>query len=165
MSCRLGADIGGTFTDVVLADEAAGAFRIGKVLTTSDAPDQGVIAGACKVLEEAAVDPGAVGTVIHGTTLFANALIERRGARTALITTKGFRDAIEIGREHRYDMYDLYIEKPKPLAPRHLRFEVDERILADGSVVEPLEDSAAQTCASKLPPQPKRCATVPPSDR
>jgi N-methylhydantoinase A len=150
MSCRLGADIGGTFTDVVLVDDAGGTFRIGKVLTTSDAPEEGVIEGACKVLKEAAVDPSAVATVIHGTTLFANALIERRGARTALITTKGFRDAIEIGREHRYDMYDLYIEKPKPLAPRHLRFEVDERILADGSVVKPLEDADVQRVVDKL---------------
>ena len=80
-----------------------------------------------------------VAHVVHGTTLFTNALIERKGARTALITTRGFRDAIEIGREHRYDMYDLFMERPTPLAPRHLRFELYERVLADGSVQEPLD--------------------------
>jgi N-methylhydantoinase A len=150
MSYRLGADIGGTFTDLVLVDDAGGMFRVGKVLTTSDAPDEGVIEGTRKVLEEAEVDASAVATVIHGTTLFTNALIERKGARTALITTKGFRDAIEIGREHRYDMYDLYIEKPKPLASRHLRFEVDERILVDGSVIKPLEDADVEAVIEAL---------------
>jgi N-methylhydantoinase A len=88
MSYRLGADIGGTFTDLVLVDDAEGVFRVGKVLTTSDAPDEGVIEGTRKVLEKAAVDASAVATVIHGTTLFTNALIERKGARTALITIK-----------------------------------------------------------------------------
>ena len=78
----------------------------------------------------------AVAHVVHGTTLVTNALIERKGARTALITTRGFRDAVEIGREHRYDMYDLFLELPTPLVPRHLRFEVDERMLADGSVLD-----------------------------
>ena len=77
--------------------------------------------------------------MVHGTTLVTNALIERKGARTALITTRGFRDAIEIGREHRYDMYDLFMELPTPLVPRHLRFELDERVLADGSVLTPLD--------------------------
>ena len=81
----------------------------------------------------------AVAHVIHGTTLVTNALIERKGARTALITTRGFRDAIEIGREHRYDMYDLFMERPTPLVPRHLRFELDERVLSDGSVLTPLD--------------------------
>jgi N-methylhydantoinase A len=150
MSYRLGADIGGTFTDLVLVDDAGGLFRIGKILTTPEAPDAAVVAGAGRVLEEAAIDPGSVATVIHGTTLFTNALIERKGARTALITTRGFRDAIEIGREHRYDMYDLWIEKPRPLAPRHLRFEVAERVLVEGSITLPLDEDEVLALAPRL---------------
>ena len=150
MSYRLGADIGGTFTDLVLVDDAGGLFRIGKILTTPEAPDAAVVAGAGRVLEEAAIDPGLVATVIHGTTLFTNALIERKGARTALVTTRGFRDAIEIGREHRYDMYDLWIEKPTPLAPRHLRFEVAERVLVDGSVTLRLDEDEVLALVERL---------------
>lgn len=150
MSHRLGADIGGTFTDLVLVDDAGGLFQVGKVLTTPTAPADAVIEGTVKVLDEAGVDPADVATVIHGTTLFTNALIERKGARTALITTRGFRDAIEIGREHRYDMYDLMIERPRPLAPRHLRFEVDERVLVDGTVRTPLDEAGVEAVIDRL---------------
>ena len=80
------------------------------------------------------------GTLIHGTTLVTNALIERKGAPTALLATSGFRDAVEIGREHRYELYDLNLDLPKPLVPRHLRFDVPERIAADGSVLQPLDE-------------------------
>jgi N-methylhydantoinase A len=138
MAHRIGADIGGTFTDLILADDAGGRFQVGKVLTTPERPDDAVLAGLREVLAVAGVDAAAVSHVIHGTTLFTNALIERTGPRTALVTTKGFRDAIEIGREHRYDIYDLRLERPAPLAPRSLRFEVDERVLVDGSVRTPL---------------------------
>jgi N-methylhydantoinase A len=140
MSFRIGADIGGTFTDVVLVDDAGEVFLIEKVLTTPSQPEAAVAEGIKRLLETAGIAAGAVSHVIHGTTLFTNALIERKGARTALITTRGYRDAIEIGREHRYDMYDLFMERPPPLVPRHLRFEVNERILADGTVYEPLDD-------------------------
>lgn len=150
MSFRIGADIGGTFTDLILASDDGRTFEIGKVLTTPDAPGDAVIAGVLQVLEKAGVDPGAVSHVVHGTTLFTNALIERKGARTALIATKGFRDAIEIGREHRYDMYDLRLRRAEPLAPRHLRFEVDERVLADGTVRKPLDDDEVEAIAAKL---------------
>jgi N-methylhydantoinase A len=138
---RIGVDIGGTFTDVVLADDETGALLVGKVLTTPAQPDAGVVESVREVLGRApAPAPAArVAHVVHGTTLFTNALIERRGARTALIATRGFRDAVEIGREHRYDMYDLFLERPAPLAPRALRFEVDERMLADGTVARPLD--------------------------
>jgi len=139
MSHRIGADIGGTFTDLVLVDDTGALFRIAKVLTTPDRPDEAVEQGIKDVLRQADVPPSEVAHIVHGTTLFTNALIERKGARTALITTRGFRDAIEIGREHRYDMYDLFMERPTPLAPRHLRFELSERVLADGSVQEPLD--------------------------
>jgi N-methylhydantoinase A len=139
MSHRIGADIGGTFTDLVLVDDAGGLLRIAKVLTTPEQPDEAVEQGIGEVLQQSGVSAAAVAHVGHGTTLFTNALIERKGARTALITTRGFRDAIEIGREHRYDMYDLFMERPTPLAPRHLRFELNERVLSDGSVLTPLD--------------------------
>jgi N-methylhydantoinase A len=139
MSHRIGADIGGTFTDLVMVDDAGGLLRIAKVLTTPEQPDEAVEQGIGEVLRQAGVPAAEVAHVVHGTTLFTNALIERKGARTALITTRGFRDAIEIGREHRYDMYDLFMERPTPLAPRHLRFELNERMLSDGSVLTPLD--------------------------
>ena len=128
---RIGADIGGTFTDIVLVDDRSGGFRLGKVLTTPAQPDDGVIAGVSEVIQG---DAAAVAHMVHGTTLFTNALIERKGALTALITTQGFRDAVEIGREHRYDMYDLRLRRPEQIARRRHRFEIAERILADGSV-------------------------------
>ena len=139
MSHRIGADIRGTFTDLVAVDATGALVRIAKVLTTPERPDEAVEHGIAEVLHEADLPAAAVAHVVHGTTLFTNALIERKGARTALITTRGFRDAIEIGREHRYDMYDLFMERPTPLAPRHLRFELNERLLSDGSVLTPLE--------------------------
>ncbi len=150
MSYRVGADIGGTFTDLILASEDGKTFQVGKVLTTPDQPDDAVIAGIQQLLGEAGVAPEAVAHVIHGTTLFTNAIIERKGARTALVTTRGFRDAVEIGREHRYDMYDLYLQRPQPLAPRHLRFELDERILADGSVRRPVDPAEVRRLATRL---------------
>ncbi|MBI2154705.1 MAG: hydantoinase/oxoprolinase family protein [Candidatus Rokubacteria bacterium] len=147
---RLGVDIGGTFTDLVLIDGTTGAVRVGKLLTTPKDPAQGVETGIVRLLEEMGVPARAVGSLIHGTTLATNALIERKGARTGLITTRGFRDALEIGREGRYDMYDLFIDPPPPLAPRHLRREVDERLLADGSVKTPLDEGAARQVVSEL---------------
>ncbi len=128
---RLGADIGGTFTDIVLVDDTTGLFRLGKVLTTPDQPDNGVINGIKQVING---DAGDVSHVVHGTTLFTNALIERKGALTALVTTRGFRDAVEIAREHRYDMYDLRLRRPAPIARRRHRFEISERILSDGTI-------------------------------
>ena len=128
---RLGADIGGTFTDIVLVDDSSGLFRLGKVLTTPAQPDDGVINGIKQVING---DAASVSHVVHGTTLLTNALIERKGALTALITTRGFRDAIEIAREHRYDMYDLRLRRPVPIARRRHRFEISERILSDGTI-------------------------------
>ncbi|MEM9440122.1 MAG: hydantoinase/oxoprolinase N-terminal domain-containing protein, partial [Pseudomonadota bacterium] len=127
---RIGADIGGTFTDVVLVDDRTGNLKMGKVLTTPEQPDDAVIDGVGEVVAGARAE---IQHVVHGTTLFTNALIERKGALTALITTKGFRDAIEIGREHRYDMYDLRLRRPEPIARRRYRYELAERILSDGS--------------------------------
>ena len=115
---RLGVDIGGTFTDVVLLDLEERANYVGKVLTTPESPADAVIEGLKKILSEHGVSPSAIDSPIHGTTLVTNAIIERKGAKTALITTKGFRDSVEIGTERRYDLFDIFMEKPAPLAPR-----------------------------------------------
>ena len=111
---------------------------MGKTLTTPAAPSEAVERVLVETLADAGVAVEDVELVVHGTTLVTNAIIERKGARTALLATRGFRDAVEIGRENRYELYDLQVELPRPLVPRHLRFDVPERILADGSVVEPL---------------------------
>jgi N-methylhydantoinase A len=136
---RLGCDIGGTFTDFVLLNDRTGELTINKCLTTprdpSDAVEQGIRELAGKV-------PGFVekmDEVIHGTTLVINSIIERKGARTGLIATKGFRDVLELGREIRYAPYDIFSEYPKPLVPRQYRLEVDERIRSDGSILKPLD--------------------------
>ncbi|OLC15265.1 MAG: methylhydantoinase [Candidatus Rokubacteria bacterium 13_1_40CM_69_27] len=150
MSARLGVDIGGTFTDLVVVDEITGALRVGKVLTTPKDPAHGVEQGIHALLDDAHLAARAVGAVVHGTTLATNALIERKGARTALLTTAGFRDALEIRREGRYDMYDIFIDPPSALVPRHLRREVPERLLADGAVQRPLDEAAARRVIADL---------------
>src|SRR6202795_5041893 len=146
----LGIDIGGTFTDLVIHDPRDGRAVIWKESTTPDDPSRGTLLGTRKVLEKAGAKPGQIGRVVHATTLFTNALIERKGAKTGLLTTAGFRDALEIGREGRYDMYDLFIDQPTPLVPRHLRLEVKERIMADGSVLTPLDESSARAAITRL---------------
>ncbi|TAK43546.1 MAG: hydantoinase/oxoprolinase family protein [Betaproteobacteria bacterium] len=144
---RLAADIGGTFTDVVLED--AGQRFAAKVLTTPRAPEDGMLEGIAQVLRSAERTAGDVGVLIHGTTLATNALIERAGARTAFVTTAGFRDVLEMGYEKRYEHYDLNLELPAPLVPRELRFPVAERITARGEVHLPLaEDALLQIAAS-----------------
>ncbi|PYN37085.1 MAG: methylhydantoinase [Candidatus Rokuibacteriota bacterium] len=150
MPARLGVDIGGTFTDLVLIDEATGRTRVGKVLTNPKDVAHDVEEGIHALLDEAGVRPDEIRAVVHGTTLATNALIERKGARTALLTTEGFRDALEIGREGRYDMYDLFIDPPPPLVPRHLRREVPERLLADGSISRALDEGAARRALAEL---------------
>jgi N-methylhydantoinase A/oxoprolinase/acetone carboxylase beta subunit len=136
---RVGVDIGGTFTDISVLD-ASGIVAIGKVLTTHGNPADGVVSSLAQVLAAHSLDPARVEWLVHGTTLVTNALIERRGARTALLTTEGFRDVVEMGREHRYDLYDLDIEMPVPLVPRNLRIGVPERTLASGAVAMPLDE-------------------------
>lgn len=141
---RAGVDIGGTFTDLTLVDDESGQLWVGKVLTSSEDPSTAVHEGLARLLQEARVPISDLQNVIHGTTLVTNAVIERKGAKTALLTTQGFRDVIEIGRESRYDLYDLFLELPKPLVPRRLRREVKERILDDGSVLEPLDTAGVE---------------------
>ena len=136
---RLGFDIGGTFTDFVLIDSTSGAMRTYKTLTTPDEPARAVMEGWRVLLAEGDVSAGCVDVAVHGTTLITNALIERRGARTGLVTTRGFRDVLEMRREMRYDIYDLLMTLPEPLVARPLRLEVGERLDASGRVVSPLD--------------------------
>ena len=147
---RVGVDIGGTFTDLVLLDSRNGAIFNEKVLTTPQDPSIGALEGLEKILGRTGARPGQVGHLIHGTTLVANAIIERRGARVALITTAGFRDILEIGTEWRYDTYDLFMELPQPLVPRHWRFEVPERIAPGGNVLEALDEAAVVAVAGEI---------------
>lgn len=146
---RIGVDIGGTFTDLTLADER-GVVAIGKVLTTPDEPARAIGEVIGEVLARTGVPAADVEGVVHGTTLVTNAIIERKGAVTALLTTAGFRDVIEMGTERRYELYDLMIELPKPLVPRHLRLEVRERMLADGSVERALDEGEVAAIAREL---------------
>jgi N-methylhydantoinase A len=145
---RIAVDIGGTFTDVVL--EHGDSLMTVKVLTTSEAPDEGVIAGVRDVLERSPVKPSEVGLIIHGTTLATNAILERKGARTVLITTEGFRDVLEIGYESRYNQYDIMIDKPQPLVPRNRRLTVAERIDVNGRVLEPLDEQGVAALVPEL---------------
>ena len=147
---RLGCDIGGTFTDFVLLNNRTGEIKINKCLTTpidpSDAVEQGI-----KELEKRT--PGMMNSldeVIHGTTLVINSIIERKGAKTGLITTKGFRDVLELGREIRYMAYDVFAEFPEPLIPRRYRLEVDERVRSDGTVLKPLDYEEAKSVVREL---------------
>jgi len=144
----LAVDIGGTFTDVAL--ERGGRRTTVKVLTNLAAPELGVLEGLRRALAQAGIAAGDIGLIVHGTTLATNAIIERKGARTALVTTEGFRDSIEIGYENRFDQYDILIEKPKPLVPRPLRFGVPERIDARGEVRLPLDAAALENLAGDL---------------
>ena len=147
---RIGVDIGGTFTDLLLVNDATGEIFVGKTLTTPNDPSLAVAEETREALAATGTAAAGVQTVIHGTTLVTNAIIERKGATTALVTTKGFRDTLEIRREHRYEMYDIFIEAPKPLVPRWLRLEVDERVLHDGSVLRPLEIAQVEALAREL---------------
>ena len=145
---RLAVDIGGTFTDLVLSLPDRTLSK--KLLTTHDHPDAAVIAGTGQILTEAGIPPRQLDLVIHGTTLATNALIERKGARTALLTTRGFRDSLEMAYEHRFEQYDLYMERPAPLVARDWRLEVAERMAADGSVLLPLDESGLQPVIARL---------------
>ena len=136
-SVRLAADIGGTFTDVVLETDAERYTT--KVLTTSEAPERGAIQGIDKALNIAGISPTEVDVLIHGTTLATNALIERKGAKTAFLTTEGFRDILEMGFENRFEHYDVFMDKPAPLVPRPLRRTIRERVSGRGQVLLPLD--------------------------
>jgi N-methylhydantoinase A len=147
-SLKLAADIGGTFTDIVL--EQGTKRWSGKVLTTTQAPELGVLEGINLVLAESGKHPQDIAVFIHGTTLATNALIERKGAKTAFITTEGFRDVLEQGYEKRFDHYDLMIDRAEPLVPRHLRLTIAERLAANGDVLIPLDNAKIEDIVKTL---------------
>jgi len=146
----LGCDIGGTFTDFVLVNDETGEFQINKCLTTPADPSDAVEEGIRGLLERVPGFMSEIDEIIHGTTLVINAIIERKGAKTALITTRGFRDVLELGREIRYDAYDIFAEYPVPLVPRALRKEVTERIAADGRVLVKLNAAEVEQVIAGL---------------
>ena len=143
---RLAADIGGTFTDVAVFDDKTGALTFGKALSTPQHLVEGITAG----VEKAGARYADVGLFLHGSTVAINTVLERTGARTALVITEGFRDIYEIGRINRPDAYNLYFKKHVPLVERWLRFEINERILADGDVDRALDDGEVARLADRL---------------
>jgi N-methylhydantoinase A len=146
---RLAVDIGGTFTDLVL-ERPGGARVTTKLLTTYDHPGRAVLDGIGQVLQKSGLRPNDVGLIIHGTTLATNALIQRSGARTALLTTEGHRDALEMAHEDRFEQYDVMIDRPRPLVPRYLRLPVRERLDRDGRVRIPLDEATVEAALPLL---------------
>ena len=147
---RIGFDIGGTFTDFILHDSASGRIRLHKCLTTPDDPSRGALEGLEALAGAAGIALADVGEVVHGTTLVTNAIIERRGASLGLLTTKGFRDSLEMGSEQRYDIYDLFLSFPAPLVERSRRIEIDERMLASGRVLAPIALDQVRAALARL---------------
>jgi N-methylhydantoinase A len=147
---RIGVDIGGTFTDFALSSAPGGRMAIHKRLTTPHDPSEAVLAGVAALVAENGIDIGAIGDIVHGTTLVTNAVIERRGAVTGMLVTAGFGDIMDMGLERRYDLFDLRIKYPPPLVPRRLRIEVDERVRYDGSVERPLDEAGVRAAALKF---------------
>ncbi len=145
---RLGADIGGTFTDIAL--DISGKVFSTKILTNYAAPEQAILDGIEVVTQQAGIAPADIGIIIHGTTLATNALIERRGAKTALVTTEGFRDVIEMRTENRFEQYDLNLKLPSPLIPREHRYTVKGRIGAEGQELQPLDEDALERIADHI---------------
>lgn len=147
---KLGIDIGGTFTDLVLYNPKSGQMTLEKTLTTYPDPAQGILNGINDLVKKRDLKLQEVDTIVHGTTLVTNAVIERKGAKTALITTKGFEDVLEIARELRYDIYDTSLSVPEPLISRELRLGVEERVNAQGEVLNPLEDDELKQVVDNL---------------
>ncbi|WP_250549058.1 hydantoinase/oxoprolinase family protein [Pseudonocardia sp. H11422] len=150
MAVKVGVDIGGTFTDLVLMDEDTDETHIFKLLTDHGRPATAVVEGLRALLDAAKALPADVAHVRHGTTLVTNAVLERRGARTGLITTQGFRDVLQIATEDRYDLYDLHIERPDPIVGRRDVHEIGERMRADGTVLQPLDAGEMEALAGRL---------------
>ena len=141
MAYRLGVDVGGTFTDLVLHEVETNRLEFAKTPSTPANQSEGVTTGTLQLVNRLGISPEAIAFFIHGTTVATNTLLERKGARTALIVTKGFRDVLQIGRQDRPDLYDWRIRRPEPIVPRRLRFEVTERVLHTGEVIEPVSDA------------------------
>ncbi len=147
---QIGIDIGGTFTDVVILEPASGRLFLGKKLTSPDNPARAVIEVIEEMLKRDNIPARSVNKAIHGSTLVTNLIIERKGALTGLLTTRGFRDALEIGREMRYDIYDIFLELPQPLVPRRLRLEVTERLDHRGQVLILLTTQEAERVVEEI---------------
>jgi 5-oxoprolinase (ATP-hydrolysing) len=147
---RIGVDIGGTFTDLILHNAADGRVSLHKLLTTPHDPSTAALQGIREIAEMAGIAVGDVDEIVHGTTLVTNAVIERKGAPLGLITTAGFRDILEMGREQRYDIYDLFLDFPDPMVPRNLRCEVPERIDRDGVVIQAVDEAVVRTVLAEL---------------
>jgi N-methylhydantoinase A/oxoprolinase/acetone carboxylase beta subunit len=147
---KLGIDIGGTFTDLVLLNETTGELHFGKTLTTYDDPSNGIIKGTTELLARVGVKAGELSTIVHGTTLVTNAVIERRGSPTGFITTKGFEDVLEIGRELHYDIYDINLAVPEPLVPRNLRKGITERVNYKGEIIVPIAEEEIAAVVDEL---------------
>lgn len=150
MSYRLGVDVGGTFTDVALLNAETGELSITKVPSTPDNPSQGVLSGIKDICKQESIQPANIINLIHGTTVATNTTLEYKGAKTALITTEGFRDLLHIGRQIRPSLYDFGARRPEPLIPRNLRFEVNERVYSDGQVLKKLDKKNVMEVISKL---------------
>ncbi|HAA91097.1 MAG TPA: methylhydantoinase [Rhodospirillaceae bacterium] len=147
---RIGVDVGGTFTDFVLVDEGRDQIFTGKQLTTPEDPSAAIMEGVARLLSESETDPKDVDNLVHGTTLITNTIIERTGAKVGLISTEGHRDALEMGKEIRYDLYDLFIEAPPSLVPRHLRKTVAERVSPDGEVLLDFDEAGFRSALDSL---------------
>src|SRR5690606_18314322 len=147
---RIGVDIGGTFTDFALFDAEGARMAIHKQLTTPSDPSAAVLDGVDALLARNGVGIGQVHDIVHGTTLVTNAVIERRGAVTGMLTTAGFRDILDMGYESRYDLYDLRLKFPPPIVPRSLRAVIDERIRADGKVERKLDRASVRAAVARL---------------
>jgi N-methylhydantoinase A len=147
---KLGVDVGGTFTDLVVFDESSGKIELTKVASTPRSPDEGVLNGIRKLASQFAIELGSIDFFIHGTTVATNALIERKGVKIALLTTAGFRDVLHIGRQTRPKLYDFFERRPDPLVPRHLRFEVPERMLHTGAIHRALDEAAVRAIAEDI---------------
>lgn len=150
MGFRLGVDTGGTFTDIGLINEETGAVAVTKVPSTPDNPSRAVVNGVVDIIAKEEISPQDINFFIHGTTVATNALLELKGAKTALITTEGFKDVLHIGRQTRPSLYDFYAHRAKPIIPRHLRYEVPERILFTGEVLRELDEDAVREIAKDM---------------
>ena len=150
MAWRVGVDSGGTFTDVCLFDDTTGRVEVWKVASTPDDPSRGIARGVAEGIARVGALAADLGYFGHGTTVATNALIQHRGVPTGLITTDGFRDLLEIGRQKRPDLYDLQADKPPVVVPRDLRLEVPERIRHDGTVETALDETAFRTAVRRL---------------
>ena len=150
MTYRLGVDIGGTFTDFALVDEDTGRLSVHKKLTTPNDPAESVLQGLAELLARTGVPMSGLDAIAHGTTLVTNAVIERRGAVTGMLVTKGFRDVLDIAMERRYDLFDLRLEFAEPVVPRALRAEIDERMMFDGAIGSPLDREEVESAVTRL---------------